>query len=54
MTEQSEHDGATDPAPLSVAEWVKREIAKAPDLSEDQVRNLCRIYGLDYDPGDPT
>ena len=28
--------------------WAAREIRKAPELTERQIRNLCRLYGFAY------
>ncbi|WUH96805.1 hypothetical protein OHR68_24960 [Spirillospora sp. NBC_00431] len=47
---EDERPDTDDSEPLSVDEWVTREIAKAPELSDEQIRNLLRIYGFDVDP----
>lgn len=36
--------------PPTPAEWAAELVAEAPKPSEEQIRELCRVYGIPYEP----
>lgn len=35
--------------PPTPAEWADQQVRDSPDLTPEQIRNLCHIYGFDLD-----